>query len=220
MSCADCFVGTVHEGTPGGYIVELHGLATYVAEPPDKSSIRGIIVIIPDAWGWALPNTRVLADEMARSGNFYVYLPDFMKAGYCWGGKHATILASGETQPNGWPLVDSIFVGHPGGLKIPQDIEKIRIPYSVAVGDRDFVLKQNDVRKMMETLNKRKDIPTEVKIYPGARHGFALRGDPGDKQGKLQGEAAMRQAVKWLLDSLCRAEELARVGRACREFQV
>lgn len=79
MSCADCFVGTVHEGTPAGYVIELHGLATYVAEPSDKSSVRGIVVIIPDAWGWTLSNTRVLADEIARLGNFYVYLPDFMK---------------------------------------------------------------------------------------------------------------------------------------------
>lgn len=134
-------------------------------------------------------------------------------AGYCWGGKHATILASGEAQPNGWPLVDSVFVGHPGGLKVPQDIEKIRVPYSVAVGDRDFVLKQKNVLKITETLNKRKDILTEVKIYPGARHGFALRGNPGDKQEKSQGEAAMWQAVEWLLESLCKAEEFARVGK-------
>lgn len=134
-------------------------------------------------------------------------------AGYCWGGKHATILASGEAQQNGWPLVDSIFVGHPGGLEIPQDIDKIKVPYSVAIGDRDFVLKQSDVSKIVEALNKRKDIPTEVKIYPGARHGFALRGNPGDKREKLQGEAAMRQAVEWLLESLCKAEKFAGVGK-------
>ena len=83
MSCPDCFQGTVHEGTPTGRVAKIHGLPTYIAEPEDGSKMNGIVVIISDAFGWTLPNTRILADEMAREGNFLVYLPDFMNGASC-----------------------------------------------------------------------------------------------------------------------------------------
>ncbi|KAL4770372.1 dienelactone hydrolase [Aspergillus nidulans var. acristatus] len=81
MSCPDCFTGTVHAGTPSGRITSLHGLQTYVTEPagvPDDE-IKGIVIIIPDAFGWEFVNNRLLADKYAESGKFRVYLPDFMK---------------------------------------------------------------------------------------------------------------------------------------------
>jgi len=77
MPCKDCVSGTLHDGTPTGTVTTLHGLPTYVAEPPSGSP-KGIIVIIPDAFGWELSNTRVLADRYAKRGSFRVYVPDFM----------------------------------------------------------------------------------------------------------------------------------------------
>lgn len=35
-------------------------------------------MIITDAFGWELPNNRILADNYAKKGNFRVYMPDFM----------------------------------------------------------------------------------------------------------------------------------------------
>lgn len=77
MPCRDCATGTLHEGTPKGRVETVHGLPTYIAEPPSGTP-KAIIVIIPDAFGWELPNSRVLADSYAEKGNFRVYLPDFM----------------------------------------------------------------------------------------------------------------------------------------------
>lgn len=51
---------------------------TYVAEPLNAESVKGIIVIIPDAFGWEFPNGRLLADRYAEKGSYKVYLPDFM----------------------------------------------------------------------------------------------------------------------------------------------
>ena len=77
MSCPDCFSGTIHEGIPAGQVRTLHGLQTYVATPPDSAATsKGIIVIIPDAFGMPFNNSRILADTYAKSG-FTVYLPDF-----------------------------------------------------------------------------------------------------------------------------------------------
>ena len=52
MTSAHCCAGNLHEGTPKGSETTLHGLPSYVAEPPSGSSPSGIIVILPDGFGW------------------------------------------------------------------------------------------------------------------------------------------------------------------------
>lgn len=78
MACTECASGYLHEGTPVGHVETLHGLPTYVSEPPSKDSSKGIVVIISDAFGWDLNNSRILADAYAKRANVTVYLPDFM----------------------------------------------------------------------------------------------------------------------------------------------
>jgi len=83
MSCPDCFRGSERtDATPTGKVTTLHGVPTYIAEPSEGRSQKGIVVIIPDAFGWEFVNNRLLVDEYARTGDFTVYLPDFMN------GKH------------------------------------------------------------------------------------------------------------------------------------
>ena len=72
-----CASGSLHTGTPTGREDKLHGLDVYVAEPPSGNP-KGIVVVIPDIFGWTLPNNRILADNFAKKGDFLVYLPDFM----------------------------------------------------------------------------------------------------------------------------------------------
>jgi dienelactone hydrolase len=79
MSCPDCFSGNVHEGSPKGQITTLHGLDAYVSEPAEGTPVKGLIIIIPDAFGWEFVNNRILADHYAEKGSYKVYLPDFMK---------------------------------------------------------------------------------------------------------------------------------------------
>ncbi|KAL7933596.1 Alpha/Beta hydrolase protein [Trichoderma chlorosporum] len=78
MSCPDCYRGSVHEGEPRGTVTHAYGRETYVVEPADGQPAKGIVVIIPDAFGWAFVNIRLLADKYADQGGFKVYAPDFM----------------------------------------------------------------------------------------------------------------------------------------------
>lgn len=78
MPCKDCASGVLHSGTPAGREETIHGLNTYVTEPPSGVAPKGIVVIIPDVFGWTLVNSRVLADRYAERGGYTVYLPDFM----------------------------------------------------------------------------------------------------------------------------------------------
>jgi hypothetical protein len=77
--CADCFTGTLRgDVTPTGTEQTIHGLPTYVALPGDGVAPIGTVVIITDAFGWTLRNTRALADAYAARVPCTVYVPDFM----------------------------------------------------------------------------------------------------------------------------------------------
>jgi hypothetical protein len=83
MSCPDCFRGSERiDATPTGKVTTLHGLPTYIAEPSEGRSAKGVIVIVPDAFGWEFVNNRLMVDEYARKGDFIVFLPDFMNGTY------------------------------------------------------------------------------------------------------------------------------------------
>lgn len=78
MSCPDCFRGGVHEGTPVGKETKIHNLPVYVSSPPEGTTPKGIVVFIPDAFGWRFGNNRLLADKYAKRAEVLVYMPDFM----------------------------------------------------------------------------------------------------------------------------------------------
>lgn len=53
-------------------------MQNYITDPPNGAPAKGIVVIIPDAFGWTLLNSRILADRYAERGGWKVLLPDFM----------------------------------------------------------------------------------------------------------------------------------------------
>ncbi|KAG0649896.1 Tropolone synthesis I [Hyphodiscus hymeniophilus] len=263
-TCPDCLTGSVKEGTPVGTVSTLHGLDTYIARP--EKTPKGVVVIIPDLFGWEISNSRLLADSYAKKGGFLVYLPDFMKgnsppsytmhaldgllapaswsttivykpfyllqtlsavipflwrnsekvikprvwdffsgirndpatsnlkvgaAGFCWGGKYAILLAHEQS------MIDVAFTAHPSKMKFPDEWDAVRKPLSVAIGDVDMGIKIDMVKDIKALLEKKEDVPCELTIYPGAKHGFAVRADPKDEgQTKSAGEAE-EQALTW-----------------------
>jgi dienelactone hydrolase len=117
-------------------------------------------------------------------------------AGFCWGGKHAVVLAQGELASNGKPLVDASFVAHPSLVEIPVDLEKVTKPLSLAAGDQDFVTSLKEVERWRTATDALK-VDTEVQVYPGAGHGFAVRADPKSERIMEQSDKAEHQAVNW-----------------------
>ncbi len=77
--CRDCFTGTLRgDVTPAGTEEVVHGQPTYVAHPDPGVLPLGTVVILTDAFGWTLRNTRALADAYAKRVPCTVYVPDFM----------------------------------------------------------------------------------------------------------------------------------------------
>ena len=125
-------------------------------------------------------------------------------AGICVGGMHSTQLCKETAEEGGEErLVDAQFCAHPAGLKIPGDVlEAIRgfdVPYSFAIGDRDF-LKVEKVWQMRAKLREEvseEGEKYEVRIYEGCGHGFAVRASKEKKVEDQAAEEAAQQAVEW-----------------------
>ncbi|KAL8709620.1 MAG: hypothetical protein Q9220_005712 [cf. Caloplaca sp. 1 TL-2023] len=273
LACSDCASGTLHHGNPVGRVETLHDLPTYISDPSPDVPPKGIIIMIPDAFGWEVPNNRLLCDTYAKRMGMTVYLPEFqdgchlpmslMKdigtmtsekesavwkipstlrviyhmapylyqtrfsltfpriqsffaavrassslplfaAGFCWGGRHAVALTHGPS-----PSVTASFTAHPSGLSLPSDIEKAEAPLSICNGTKDFVLdvkgietirgvmaeKNRSLQQEREGGEERKG-RFEIQIVEGARHGFAVRGDPGNEEEMKQAMVAEEQAVE------------------------
>jgi dienelactone hydrolase len=130
-------------------------------------------------------------------------------AGFCWGGKHTMLLAQDapssrvhrhESQINSAvlePLIDCAFTAHPSYIDVPNDIEAITTPISVAVGDEDTAMKASLIQQMKEMLEVKKKGHHEVNIIPGAKHGFAVRTHPDDKLEMECAEKAEVQVIEW-----------------------
>lgn len=126
-------------------------------------------------------------------------------AGFCWGGQHAIHLSHddpsvrvkrhGSATDEPEPLVDCVFTAHPSFLKIPQDIEVMKLPTSVAVGDQDAVLKAPDAARMKAILDASEQ--HEMRIEPGAKHGFSVRPHPEDQHEAECADRAEQQALSW-----------------------
>jgi dienelactone hydrolase len=119
-------------------------------------------------------------------------------AGFCWGGKFVFLLCQdAEKTPDGKSLVDAGFAAHPSLVSVPADAEAIRLPLSVAVGDHDWAFPPASVEQVKNILGEKTPGKWEVVIFPGAIHGFAVRGSQENEEEVRQGMQAEDQAVQW-----------------------
>ena len=134
-------------------------------------------------------------------------------AGFCWGGKYVTLLCQGtEKSSSGNALLDCGFAAHPSALVLPTDVEAVKLPLCISNGSMDFQLK-TEGNEMIADIFARREAELnadgkrgkmfEMIVVEGARHGFAIRGNPGDEDEKRRGQMAEDQAVdffgRWLL---------------------
>lgn len=125
-------------------------------------------------------------------------------AGFCWGGKHTVLLSheenyldiDGSTRK---PMLKAGFVGHPGFLEIPKDVEKITVPIAWAIPELDHHLKVPEVSDVITKIveNKPEEQRGQVKIYPDCHHGFCVRAQMVAGDISKQVVEAEDQAISW-----------------------
>ncbi|KAJ3346655.1 hypothetical protein HDU83_002815 [Entophlyctis luteolus] len=126
----------------------------------------------------------VVTDIKANRGLSKVAL-----VGYCWGGNIGIQLAKQQG------LFDVIFSAHPGGAKIPQDIDEIKTPIYFALAEVDMQIKAKEVELIKESLSKNTGLASEVEYFEGVEHGFAIRGSVKDGHVNAQKDKAFDHAV-------------------------
>ena len=124
-------------------------------------------------------------------------------AGFCWGGLYSIMLSQNAAESrtsSGQALADAFFGAHVSNVTVPQDIEKVTLNFSLATGDDDAVMDMKQVKQVQEVLKRKEEsVDSEVVIYPGAKHGFAVRASRAepDSQETKQAEEAEKQAIAW-----------------------
>ena len=96
--------------------------------------------------------------------------------------------------------MDATYTAHPSALVIPSDIDKIKIPTSIAAGGLDERYTKEQVDATEAILKRKTDedgAPHEVVWYEGNRHGFATRGSETNEVEKKGAAQAAEQAVRW-----------------------
>lgn len=78
--CKDCMTGALHTGTPRGTVTTLHGLPTYVTQPPSGTSTAeptGVVILISDAFGWEVSRaaSRFLLHFFCRASCARAFAP-------------------------------------------------------------------------------------------------------------------------------------------------
>ena len=118
----------------------------------------------------------------------------------------AVVLAHDATKSSsGKSLIDAAYTAHPSNLSIPDEIQKLKIPILFSQGTKDVVLPMTQVKQIQEifdTKNKAevdegKGERYQIKVVENAKHSFAVRGDPNDKEELAQAQIAEDQAVEW-----------------------
>jgi dienelactone hydrolase len=97
--------------------------------------------------------------------------------GYCWGAWGAFMLGAEEG------ILAGVSVNHPSMLRIPEDLENLKIPALIVAPYTDHQLPPESraiVERIFDKKAKEEKIFSKIAVYPGFTHGFCARGDTGD----------------------------------------
>ncbi|KAK9898962.1 alpha/beta-hydrolase [Cystobasidium minutum MCA 4210] len=112
--------------------------------------------------------------------------------GFCWGGRYSILLVS----DNDYPKVDAAVANHPSFLAVPDEVNAVSGPTLIQVGDEDAMMSMDQVKQSQEIFSGKSN--AEVKVFPGAAHGFTVRGDLTNEKEKKQKEDATEGGIKFL----------------------
>ncbi|KAF9236488.1 dienelactone hydrolase endo-1-3,1,4-beta-D-glucanase [Melanogaster broomeanus] len=108
LSCPDCVRGSILEGTPTGAINKVNGVDAYFVSGAPSDAPKGIaVVLLTDAFGLPLVNSKLIADKIAKDLACDVWVPDlfdgqpFLKVG----SMTASLLPD---RAGAWPLWDKL----------------------------------------------------------------------------------------------------------------
>jgi len=114
--------------------------------------------------------------------------------GFCWGGRHAVLLANGSADH--W--VDAVVALHPSGISVPSELEPVTKPTAILAGEIDTMFDAKAATQVKELFQeKAPSVPTHVEIFPEMVHGWSNRGDMTNQKTKEGKEKAHEVSLHW-----------------------
>ena len=77
MSCTDCNRGSILDGNPSGTVQKVDGVDAYFISVPKSSTTQKFgVILLTDAFGLELVNSKLIADRIANELGCDVWVPD------------------------------------------------------------------------------------------------------------------------------------------------
>jgi Dienelactone hydrolase family len=147
-------------------------------EPPLKDQEKAGVVdkaknaaIVPATLGPWLLKHREAVSEPIISGfiNTVRSIPATNSVGaigFCWGGRYAILQAHGKKEGSVGG-VDAAYACHPSLVTIPGDFEPVTKPLSLALGTKDSLLDERQIKQIQEVISKKTAVECEIKVCYG-----------------------------------------------------
>ncbi|KAK8845585.1 hypothetical protein IAR55_006301 [Kwoniella newhampshirensis] len=115
--------------------------------------------------------------------------------GYCWGGRYVALLAQDDCAAR----IDVGVSTHPSFL-VADDLKPItKVPIAIFKGSHDDMTSDDQLKEFEGILkNNLGDDKVVTKVYPGAVHGFAVRGDMEEPTEKAQKEEVTKDSFDFV----------------------
>ncbi|KAF6260845.1 Alpha/Beta hydrolase protein [Scenedesmus sp. NREL 46B-D3] len=128
--------------------------------------------------------------------------------GYCYGGKVGVMMAA---KPQ---CVDAVCSAHPGLIKIPEDIQAVQVPLQFICAASDAQFPEKTRTAAQQLLQEKSPGLGRFILYPGTKHGFAVRGSKADPAVNAAREDALRQGLSFFKQHLTGAQPPTQTGQA------
>lgn len=114
--------------------------------------------------------------------------------GYCYGGWAVFSLGADPS------LIDAVSTAHPS-LLTKTEIDNVKVPVQILAPETDPAFTE-ELKTYSNEVIPKLGVPYEYVYFPGVAHGFAARGDDGDKVQREALERAKRSAVSFFKEFL------------------
>ncbi|BGP11678.1 hypothetical protein JCM10049v2_007598 [Rhodotorula toruloides] len=219
MSLGSCCVsGFKHEGTPSGKTQDINGVSTYISLPKGDYDKTKALLFLTDIFGTNLPNGQLLADSFADNG-IAVYMPDYLNGDAI----SAADLGSGKVQLMEWLGKHGQDVTRPPLDKVINHLKEQGVQKFAAIGycfgartlptsrcstsrdvhflwlnaGEDSMMHNQERQKETKQITSGNDKHKHVD-FPGAGHGFAIRGSPDDPKQRADADKAFEESVNFI----------------------
>lgn len=87
------------------------------------------------------------------------------------------------------------YTAHPSHIE-ETELRQIQGPLAIAAAEEDQIFPA-EKRHQSEAILQELGLPYQLNLYSGVKHGFAVRGDPSDRQIRFAKQSAFLQALEW-----------------------